>query len=200
MRIVASIPGLAQWVRDPVLPWAVVWVTDAAQIHCWCAVASAGDCSSDVTAILGASMCCRCSPPKKKRKFGDCHCRHYLYCHNCHHCHHHHPHTMWGILADKYIRDFPDLLVQFTVSTFSCWSKKTKRFVQTSTVCFHSKTRQLEPSWADFPHYANRRVMALKWSYLLTNGWQQMLYRKKRSQVSAQLNSWLFCLLILLNS
>ena len=27
-----SIPALAQWVDDPVLPWAVVWVADAAQM------------------------------------------------------------------------------------------------------------------------------------------------------------------------
>ena len=30
-----SIPGLAQWVGDPLWPWVVMWVTDAIQIwHC----------------------------------------------------------------------------------------------------------------------------------------------------------------------
>ena len=29
-----SIPGLTQWVKDPVLLWAVVYVTDMAQIPC----------------------------------------------------------------------------------------------------------------------------------------------------------------------
>ena len=32
---VGLIPGLAWWVKDPVLPWAVVWVKHTAQIwHC----------------------------------------------------------------------------------------------------------------------------------------------------------------------
>ena len=34
-EIVGSIQALTQWVKDPALPWAVVWVIDIAQIwHC----------------------------------------------------------------------------------------------------------------------------------------------------------------------
>ena len=32
------IPGLAQWVKDPAWPWAVVWVADVAGILCYCGV------------------------------------------------------------------------------------------------------------------------------------------------------------------
>ena len=31
-EVAGSIPGLTRWVKDPVLPWAVVWVADMAQI------------------------------------------------------------------------------------------------------------------------------------------------------------------------
>ena len=49
------IPGLAQWVKDPALPWAVVQFPDAAQIpHC-CVCRVACSCSSDLTPNLGTS-------------------------------------------------------------------------------------------------------------------------------------------------
>ena len=37
-----SIPGLAQWAKDLALPWAVMQITDAAQILSHVAVAVAG--------------------------------------------------------------------------------------------------------------------------------------------------------------
>ena len=42
-EVAGLIPGLAQWVRDQALPWAVVWVADEAQIlcHCGCGAAAA---------------------------------------------------------------------------------------------------------------------------------------------------------------
>ena len=48
-----SIPELAEWVKDPVLPQAAAQFTDAALIQ---------------PLSLGTSMCCRCSPGKKKKR------------------------------------------------------------------------------------------------------------------------------------
>ena len=59
-----SISSLAQWVKDPVLPWAVVWVTDAVQIPrcCGCGV------GSDLTPSLGTSMRRKFGPKKQRKK------------------------------------------------------------------------------------------------------------------------------------
>ena len=61
-----SIPGLAQWVKDLTLWWALVWVTDAAQIlHC---CGTGQQLSSDSTHSLGTAICCRGSSKKTKKK------------------------------------------------------------------------------------------------------------------------------------
>ena len=59
---VHSIPGLAQWVRDLALLWAVVQVTDAA----W--ILQASSCSSHLTPRLGTFICHGWWSPKKPKK------------------------------------------------------------------------------------------------------------------------------------
>jgi len=65
-----SIPGLNQWVKDPTLPWAVIQVTDAAQILHGCGCGLGCSCSSHSTPSLETSICHRCGPRKKERSGG----------------------------------------------------------------------------------------------------------------------------------
>ena len=70
---VGSIPGLAQWVKDPVLlQTASVGQRCSHSIAVAVAVtvAVAASCSSDLTPSLGTSICCRCSlsPQRKEKK------------------------------------------------------------------------------------------------------------------------------------
>ena len=57
------IPGLTQCIKDPVLPRAVVWVTDTARIWQCC---GCGSCSPDLTPSQGNFMCCGCGPKNQK--------------------------------------------------------------------------------------------------------------------------------------
>ena len=64
-----SIPGLAQCVKDLVLPWAVMQVADAAQIPSCCGCGVGWWLGSDSTPSLGTSICLECGPKKKKKKW-----------------------------------------------------------------------------------------------------------------------------------
>ena len=65
---VGSIPGLAQWVMDLVLPQAAAEVADAVWIRHCCGCGVGHCCSSDSTLRPGSSICHKCGPKKKKRE------------------------------------------------------------------------------------------------------------------------------------
>ena len=65
-EVAGLIPGLTQWVKDPVLLWLwhrlQTWLRSVIAV----AVAVAGGYSSNWTPRLGTSICHECSPKKKK--------------------------------------------------------------------------------------------------------------------------------------
>ena len=62
-----SIPGLVQWVKDPVWPGAAAQVADVAQIpgSCGCGI------GQQLQLQLGTSICHRCGPKGKGKKKKD---------------------------------------------------------------------------------------------------------------------------------
>ena len=64
-----SIPGPAQWVGDLALPCAVLvgcrCGSDPKLLWLWCRPSAI----ADLTPSLGTSLCCKCGPKKKKKKY-----------------------------------------------------------------------------------------------------------------------------------
>ena len=63
-----SIPGLTQWVKDPVLPEAVASVSDVAGFQYYCGCGTGCSCSFHLSPGPGTSICPRCGHKKKKEK------------------------------------------------------------------------------------------------------------------------------------
>ena len=63
-----SIPGPAQWDKDPALLRAVVQVTDAVWIWSWCGCGVGQQLQLNLTPSLGTSICHGFSPEKTKDK------------------------------------------------------------------------------------------------------------------------------------
>ena len=64
---VGSIPGLAQWVKDPALLLTVVYVAHK-QLRSRMAISQASSYSSDSAPNLGTSICHGCGPKKREKK------------------------------------------------------------------------------------------------------------------------------------
>ena len=66
---VGSIPGLAQYIKDPTLPCAVVYRSQTSWLgfHVAVAVVQASSCNSESTLSLGTPICHRYDPQKKKK-------------------------------------------------------------------------------------------------------------------------------------
>ena len=62
-----SIPGLTWWVKDPVMPRAVVQVADSAQIWCHCGCGVGQKLQLHFDPNLGTSICHMCGPKKNEK-------------------------------------------------------------------------------------------------------------------------------------
>ena len=59
---VGLIPALTQWVKDPMLPLAMVYITDMTQIPCSCGCGVGQQMQLHFAPSLGTCICHRCGP------------------------------------------------------------------------------------------------------------------------------------------